>query len=338
MKIGVLGINHKSANLRLREELARAAERRFHPASTTHLLLPYVLLSTCNRTEIYFSSDDLAKAHIYLLGVFRQELEEEFEHQMYAYFGEDCFLHLAKVTSGMDSALLGETEIQGQVKQAYEATLGHRLLPKELHFLFQKCLKIGKEVRSGPLFFFPSSSLEESVCEAIQKEYVSCFDELSLLFVGLSSINLRLFQALKRWRFKEIACTNRSFEKTLLFAQKESINPIPWEKLKTWGEYDIIIFGTKSPHFIATPEHLLSKRKKRLIFDLSMPRNVKPEVEFFPRVTLWNIDRLNKAFDRQESFFLKEDISLSLSKQVFRQISLFKRREEHRLNSLLSVV
>src|SRR4051812_9744096 len=120
MRVGIVGINHKLADLKLRERLAKACQKRFGPFQAVHGDHHFILLSTCNRTEVYFSSDDLAATHSYLLSILRTDVEEEFDHKLYSYFGTDCFSHLTRVTSGLDSAIIAETEIQGQVKTAYE--------------------------------------------------------------------------------------------------------------------------------------------------------------------------------------------------------------------------
>ena len=109
------------------------------------------MLSTCHRTEIYFSALNLAEAHSEILQVLRREIALAFEHELYSYFGFDCFLHLGYVVSGLDSVIIAESEIQRQVKVAYEEVQWYYPLPSCLHFLFQKSLKIGKEKRGNIL-------------------------------------------------------------------------------------------------------------------------------------------------------------------------------------------
>src|SRR5436853_2688901 len=109
MRVGVVGINHKLADLKLREQLAITCLKRFGPSQSVHSDHHFIVLSTCNRTEVYFSSDDLAMTHSYLLSILRLDVDEEFDHKLYSYFGVDCFSHLAKVASGLDSAILAET-------------------------------------------------------------------------------------------------------------------------------------------------------------------------------------------------------------------------------------
>src|SRR3954466_9975105 len=106
MRVGVVGINHKLADLKLRETLAKACQRRFSAGNSLHGNHSFVLLSTCNRTEAYFTSYELAETHTYLLNILRQEVFEEFDHKLYSFFGSDCFAHLARVTAGLDSAII----------------------------------------------------------------------------------------------------------------------------------------------------------------------------------------------------------------------------------------
>jgi len=138
MRIAVLGINHKSSDLELREQLARVVQRSLLGESPIAEKLGLVVLSTCNRTEIYFSQEDLAAAHTELLAHLRSEIPVPFEHKLYSYFGADCFTHLALVTAGLDSLIPCETEIQRQVKMAYAHGCLYRKLPSAVHFLFQK--------------------------------------------------------------------------------------------------------------------------------------------------------------------------------------------------------
>ena len=107
MRIGMLGVNHKSASLELREVLALAFEKLFAE------LANMVLLSTCNRTEIYFSAKNPDLAHAEYIQDLRFALDVEFEHALYSFFGKECFIHLSKVTAGLDSACFGGNRNSG---------------------------------------------------------------------------------------------------------------------------------------------------------------------------------------------------------------------------------
>lgn len=330
MRVGVIGINHKSADLRLREKLAKACQRRFGNQNSLHLPFTFILLSTCNRTEIYFNSLDLAHTHTEILTILRHEIEEEFEHRVYSYFGSECFYHLACVTSGVDSALIGETEIQGQVKRAYEGAARFHCLTPELHFLFQKCLKIGKSVRSEKALSKGLPTIEEAVLHAAQN-LLSDLEQRKILFVGFSEINQKIFFRFKQKGIENITFCNRSHKKAL-----EKIKLLSWDQFDQWGDFDLAIFGTKCPDFIISKPPPACRWK--LVIDLSVPRNVDPQIGRQKEITLLNVDQLNRLVDRKrrikaaELAYLKSDI---IADAVERQVAIFKLKEWQRCSKVL---
>ena len=294
MRIGVIGINHKLATVALREKIAKVCTKRFG-ANSIHSRIAYVCLSTCNRSEIYFSAEDLSDAHIYLLSVLRADLDDEFDQRVYSYFGIDCFVHLARVTSGLDSAIIGETEIQGQVKQAYTET--DRRLTYELHFLFQKCLKIGKQVRSQFSLRRGLPTLEETIYH-MGSYYLGGLDEKKILFVGVSRINHKVHSWFKKKNVGELTFCNRTHSKV------EGGRHLRWDQLHKWYNYDLAIFGTKCPNYlISNPPQTSSPR---LIIDLSVPRNVDPAVVCNSQVKLMNIDQLTGVMEKNRKLKISE--------------------------------
>lgn len=340
MHIGILGINHKSADLPLREKLAQACERLF---GSTHFLHPhfsYVLLSTCNRTEVYFQSEDPAETHTYILNVLRQDIKEEFEHKIYAYFGSDCFFHLARVTAGVDSALIGETEIQGQVKRAYEVALDRRPLDSSLHFLFQKCLKIGKNIRSSARFTHGALSIEEAVINAAA-ETCGDLNQARVLLVGFSEINYKILTRLKKNGLPHITLCNRTDAKAQAMAEREEIHALPWERLHDWPSFDIAIFGTKCPHFLIRSGQHPPILSPKLVIDLSVPRNVDPKMGRHHQITLLNVDQINHTLDRKRRQKAAEIARLEtqhIAQAVEKQVALFRLRELQKASGLLAQV
>ncbi len=297
MRIGIVGINHKLADLKLREQLAKACQKRFGAFHSVHGNHYFVLLSTCNRTEIYFSSEDLAETHTYLLSLLRREVDEEFDHKLYSYFGVDCFCHLSRVTSGLDSAIIAETEIQGQVKIAYENAIEYHSFPKEIHFLFQKSLGIAKKVRTDLQLGRGMPNLEHAILQ-IGKQTFSVLEKVRLLFVGASEINLKILEYLKIKHFHQMALCNRSDEQARALAATYGIEHLLWKQLSNWHEYDWVIFGTKSPEYLITSQQVCQQSiSHKLILDLSVPRNVEPKLGQDPRITLLNIDQINQLLN-----------------------------------------
>ena len=340
MRVGILGINHKSAELPLREKFAQVCARLFGCTPFLHPHLSYVLLSTCNRTEVYFHAEDPAATHTYILNILRQEIEEEFEHRVYSYFGSDCFLHLARVATGVDSALIGETEIQGQVKRAYEAAVEYRPLHSALHFLFQKCLKIGKNIRSSSRFLHGALSIEEAAFCA-SAEVFKNLEETKILFVGLSAINYKILTRFQTNGLQQITICNRTDAKAHLLAEQKAIHALPWEKLHDWLFYDIVILGTKSSHFLIQNGQLPLIHSPKLLIDLSVPRNVDPKVGRHPKIKLLNVDQINQTLDlkrRQKAAEIARIETQHIAHAVEHQVSLFRLRELQRASSLLAQV
>ena len=315
MQVGVIGINHKSSELWLREKLARVFQKEFGSSASD-----FILLSTCNRTELYFSSSYLADAHIEILKRLRGHLEGNFEHALYAYFRRDCFNHLGRVISGMDSAIWGESGIQGQVKLTYEK---HRLetqLSYDLHYLFQKGLKIGKEIRTSFLMGKKDSQLSLAIQSMIERQNYD-IKETSLLFVGNSSVNRKLMTF-----FEHKGCQNLSLCTRREADQSSSITTMDWRGLKRWHTFDVVICGTYHEEYVI--QDASQNMNRTLIFDLSVPRNVDPYLGKHPQLLLYNIDQIGQFIQKkrgEKEIALCEDV---IEKEVNRQIHLFKERRQ----------
>lgn len=333
MRIGIIGINHKQAELKLREQLAIICQRRFGPGQSLHCEHACVLLSTCNRTEIYFSSEDLPGTHGRFLNILRQEISEDFDQKLYSYFGFDCFLHLTRVTAGLDSAILAETEIQGQVKTAYENTSTYQNLSPQLHYLFQKALKIAKQVRLEIPMGRGIPDLEHAVLQAGLQLFQNQKSP-NILFVGASHINEKILTLLKNKHAGNITICNRSESMVETWMQKYAISKLPWEKLMLWSQFDWIICGTKSPHYlIKETSDLKEQMHNKLLIDLSVPRNVDPKLASFPNCLLFNIDQINQTLEmrRQHLNHLLVNAEEVISEAVVSHIRLYKQKEENKL-------
>ncbi len=325
MNIGVIGVNFRSADLSFREKMAQ----RIHQLAkaTTFQKIYRVFLSTCNRFEIYFSAENPSDAHSFFLEHLRGELKEDCGFKLYAYFGKECFSHLCKVTSGLDSAILAETEIQGQVKRAY-IQAPKNMLNSELHFIFQKSLKIGKTIRSE----IPLSSKVPSLALTLKKMLEGLLDikkSPNILFVGTSEMNQKLIHVLKHSSMNFFV-SSRSKERCLQFAKKNHMIPFAWQHLKHWAYFDGIVLASNCSETLIQPQVNI-QTKKRLVLDLSVPRNVCPKVHGLAGTQLWNIDQLNKIVRKYRKVKPKDliEIDFLVQKAVFTHWSLFKHRKEY---------
>lgn len=291
MRVGVVGINHKLADLSLRETLAKAFQKCFEKFQTSLNPHGFVLLSTCNRVELYFSSSDLADAHTYILSFLKQEIEQDCDQKLYSYFGVECFFHLSKVTAGFDSAIMAETEIQGQVKQAYDKAVKAKKLPSSLHSLFQKSLQISKFIRSKYALGRGMPDIEHAIFQT-GAHYFKNPQDKSILFVGSSAINQKVLDHLQKRGCKSMTLCNRSLENAEKISLKFQIPIIPFSAIDMWPKFDWIILGTNAPHYLIHPQS--STPTKKLICDLSLPRNANPKLAQEPGIQLLNIDQINR--------------------------------------------
>lgn len=332
MRIGVLGINHKLANLELRELLAKACQRLLGPEKIATNEHHFVLLSTCNRTEVYFSAEDLTSTHSFLLSMLRQDVNEDFDQKLYSYFGSDCLLHLCRVTAGLDSAIIAETEIQGQVKNAYEMAKASCLLPFELHYLFQKSLGIAKKIRAHLPLKPGLPDIEHAILQTGHHFFTSPHEAKTLL-IGASAINEKILDYLQQKNISRITICNRTYEKSLAYARKYGVEILPWKDLHSWLNYDWIILGTKAPYnLLHYPIHSPPEARK-LVIDLAVPRNADPMIARHPSITLLNIDQINRRLKiRKEKMIHAINIAEELlSTTIQQQTSLFHEKEKQRL-------
>lgn len=275
LAIGVLGLNFKTADLNLREAIARGTQSL---GQNIFLRFPVVLLSTCNRTEVYFTAENLASAHSDLLALLRKNIEEPFEHRLYSYFGIDCFAHLCRVTAGLDSAMFAETEIQGQVKQAYLRASAR--LPACLHFAFQKALKVGKSIRSQ------LSQENPTLYGTLWR--MTDWKNKKILLVGYSEFNRGFASYLMHKNIRNFTFCTKNPEQ-VEGACNRSV-------LERWQEYDVIVCASKAEGYLIRGKG----ESHHLIFDLSVPRNVDPQVG--ESVTLYNIDQFSEQNREEERY------------------------------------
>lgn len=331
MRVGVVGVNHKLASLGIRETLARVCAKHFGMYDPDHAPHHFILLSTCNRTEIYFHSDDLALAHSYIMNLLKSAVSQEVEQKLYSFFGSCCLHHLSRVTAGLDSAILAETEIQGQVKKAYLRAASQSHLPSEFHYLFQKALSAGKNVRRSHALPTSEMNLEKMIYET-GLQFFQGGTIGKVLLVGASEINAKILNYLTSKNIDSVTLCNRSSEHGKRLALRFGVDYLAWQKKDEWHTFDWIIYGTSSPEPLLQPHHVTQTQKTHLIVDLSVPRNVDPRVGACSQISLWNIDQINKRIQQTQQKQKKAQFSaeMALSHQTDRLVEAYLRKTSHR--------
>ena len=315
MKIGLIGMNSTSADLPLREAFTRCAKRVMQRDDNEQNSYSAVLLATCNRVEIYFSADDLAEAHSEILALLRAEMDGAFAEELYSFFGAECFLHLVRVTAGLDSAIISESEIQGQVKNVYASASISRDLPQELHYLFQKALRASKMIRTTYPLPQGMPTLEQTVFQ-LAENFIPEMRSCPLFFVGHSEINRQMITYFKRRGAEKIVLCTRSPYAAHEFAEKVGVEVVGWDKLATWSAHQLLICATSQNHYLIHPQSRVVST--RCIIDLGMPRNVSPILKKDPHIHLFNIEEVgamvrSSRMNKMSAVAASEEMASSLT-------------------------
>lgn len=314
MRIGVLGINYKSAPFELREKIAQAC-RQMSPNK--------IVLSTCYRTEIYFSQDDLAEAQSALFYYLKKRAPHSQEYGFYTFFDAECFFHLACVTSGLDSAMLAESDVQRQVKLAYEQTRLQQALPAPLHYLFQKALKLGKTVRTAfPLYQSPLR-LEGKIYQLIDKILGS---NSHLLFIGNSEINRKIIHYFRRKSKQQMTLCTRDLASAQAFGLDYQLNLKDRSEIENFHHYEGVIAATSSEDHLITS--IPKNSRTRLILDLSVPRSVNPALQRDTELVLLNMEQIGAFFESDRLVRLSEVQSIKdfIQESIARYLALYEKK------------
>lgn len=304
MELVVLGISHKTAPVELRERYSvpesavRDALSRLIGLNDVH---GAVLLSTCNRVEIYATVDITAGGRADILNSMRAVLgkgDEEVTHEgFYEVASPDSLRHLFKVASGLDSMVLGETEILGQLKQAYSVALEAGATCKLLNKAFQTAFNVAKKIRTETNIQRGSVSVASVSVELAQKIFES-LSEQRVMVIGAGDTSEKTARALQSRGAKSILVSNRSFERAEALARELDGQAIHFDEWpREFRKVDIVISSTAAPHYLITRanlEPLLAARGSRplLLIDIAVPRDIDPEVNLLDDVYVYNVDDL----------------------------------------------
>jgi glutamyl-tRNA reductase len=308
MPIVVIGLSHHSAPVTVRERFAFAKPRipeTLQSLRDSGLAREAVILSTCNRVELYAVTelepreafralkDFLIKCHDY-----REPLTDE----LYALAEPHSLEHLFKVACGLDSMVLGETEILGQLKKAYDLALQHRHSGGRLNKAFQKAFNVAKQIRTETNIQRGSVSVGSVAVELAEKIFTHLADR-QVMVIGAGDTSEKTARALLSRGAHSIIVSNRSHERAVQLAAELGGRAVHFEEWATeFSKIDIVISSTAAPHYVldrARLEPLMKLRKNRplLLIDIAVPRDIEPEVNFLESVYLYNIDDLQAIAD-----------------------------------------
>jgi glutamyl-tRNA reductase len=302
MNLFCVGISHHTASVETRERYAGGCSE--DALRTAAGCTEALLLSTCNRVEVYAAANSPVSTSD-VLRALQQCGAKEVEHAeaFYRHDGEACAEHLFRVVAGLDSMVLGETEILGQVKKAYEAARASGSAGPLLHRLFQRAFRAAKQVRSSTEITRGPVSVGSVAVELAGKIFGD-LGKRSVLLLGAGETSERTARALNSRGVTDIRVSNRSLERAEDLAGLVRGRAVPFaDWTEQCREIDILISSTSAEEPLLTRmvlEPMLRGRADRPLFiiDIAVPRDVAPEVNELEGVYLYDIDSLQSIADQ----------------------------------------
>ncbi|HHT8252996.1 TPA: glutamyl-tRNA reductase [Citrobacter braakii] len=303
MTLLALGINHKTAPVSLRERVTFSPDT-LDQALDSLLAQPMVqggvVLSTCNRTELYLSveeQDNLQEALVRWLCDYHNLNEEDLRNSLYWHLDNDAVSHLMRVASGLDSLVLGEPQILGQVKKAFADSQKGHLNASALERMFQKSFSVAKRVRTETDIGASAVSVAFAAC-TLARQIFESLSTVTVLLVGAGETIELVARHLREHQVKKMIIANRTRERAQVLADEVGAEVISLSDIDArLQDADIIISSTASPLPIigkGMVERALKNRRNQpmLLVDIAVPRDVEPEVGKLSNAYLYSVDDL----------------------------------------------
>lgn len=340
MKLLITGVNHRTAPVDVRERLAFDAGAL--PAALEALrsrpgMMEGLILSTCNRVEIAATMEDDSFARN-CLEQFLGEIHNidccTIRAHLYHYEGRDAICHLFRVASSLDSMVVGEPQILGQLKQAYAVAKERGAVSGFLDTALTRAFSVAKRVRSETEIGQSAVSVSYAAV-SLAREIFGSLRDRRVMIVGAGKMSELTARHLRRSGATHISVTNRTHERAIELAECYRGNIVPYDQFTaTLPEMDIVITSSGAPHYIVTRQEMkrvIEARKNRPMFliDIAVPRNIDPSVNDLENIFLYDIDDLQHVVEanlkgRSEVAVQAEEI---ITEEVDRLLSRLRQRE-----------
>jgi glutamyl-tRNA reductase len=327
MPVVIVGISHRTAPVQIRERFAFAEPtipQILERMRASGIADEGVLLSTCNRVELYAATstsapDKLAQLREYLLH--SKEYRDSIGEEIYCLEEPKSLEHLFRVACGLDSMVLGETEILGQLKHAYELAFQHKHTGGFLNKAFQKAFHTAKQVRTETQIQRGAVSVANVAVELAEKIFDS-LKGLNVMVIGAGDTSEKTAKALLSRGAGSLWVANRTFEKAQTLASELGGHAVSFDNWTSeFNTLDVVVSSTSAPHYVldrATLEPLMHSRKNRalLLVDIAVPRDIDPAVNLLENVYLYNIDDLQMVAD---DYLKQRQREVAVCEQIIRE-------------------
>ena len=312
MKLQVVGCSHHTASVEMRERLAFSREQAVEALARFRSRYPQaeaVLLSTCNRVELYFASEasEACPSHhdaVSFLAEFHGVEAEQLFNKLFEHTGEDFVRHLFTVAASLDSMVVGEAQILGQVKQAYELATTAAATGPLTNAAFQAALRVAKRVATETAIQQKRVSIPSVAVAEFAKSVFERFDDKQVLVIGAGEMGEEALRYLLDEGAQHISIINRSRLRAEDLAARLRGQPREWSDLPALlVEADLVVSATGSPEPILLANDfrpIVAKRYQRplLILDLAIPRDIDPQIGELTGIYLYSIDDLKAACEK----------------------------------------
>lgn len=303
MHIVVVGLNYRTAPVEVRERFTFSEDdmpRALEQLNSTKSVLEGVIVATCNRTEIYVVVDRLHMCGYFIRSFMEQWFginREEFTQHLYIYEDEQAISHLFKVTCGLDSMVIGETQILGQVRNAFLTSQKHNGTGTWFNMLFKQAVTLGKRAHSETSIGESAVSVSYAAVE-LGKRIFGAFHDKKVMILGAGKMSELTVKHLYANGAAEVIVANRTLSRAEELARKFKGTPCTInEAIHSLNEVDIIISSTGSNEYVLNAERVKESMKKRpsrplFMIDIAVPRDIDPAVGDLSNVFLYDIDDL----------------------------------------------
>ncbi|MGM9535271.1 MAG: glutamyl-tRNA reductase [Intestinibacter sp.] len=306
MNIGVVGVNHNLAPINVRESVSFTDTKKIE---AINMLLDrdineVVILSTCNRSEVYIHAENIEEKVAELVNFYSEYFGvKDIDKYLFKKMNLDAVKHLFDVTAGLDSIVLGEDQILGQVRDAHEFSMKLGATKKVFNKLFRDAVTTSKEIKTITKISQQPLSISY-IGVKLLKEKIGSLEGKNVLIIGLGKMNLLTLNHLKEENVKNIYIANRNIEKIKEIENKfDNIIPIKYSdryKILEEESIDIIVSATSSPHLVIKYDEMPKLDKKVYIMDIALPRDVDTKLKELDCVELYDIDDLKEIQDKND--------------------------------------
>ena len=312
----LVGLNHRTAPVEIREKI-HVASPALEEAISSLRALPGVegatILSTCNRVEAVVSADSgyvsggIIEWFCERAGVEKEDLDKH----LYVLRQDAAVEHLFRVASGLDSMIVGEPQIGGQVRCAFHTARKLASFDRLLQQVFEHTLRVAKKVRSETGIGLHAVSIPYAAVELARKIFGD-LTGLRVLLLGAGAMGELTAEHLHKQRVKQVIVANRSHDQAIVLAERFGGSAVQFDSLDDQlPECDIVIASTGAPHFVITPAQVQQAMHRRrtgglFLIDLAVPRNIDPEVAAIERAYLYNVDDLRSVAEANAHTRLQE--------------------------------